>query len=560
MHGVPDFSSHTSNGMEHNEIITNIKVLVSVTVVQRAAAWLIFLMIFTGCSSGEKVPKESDLLHIKSKEGPHAKKVILILADSLMYRSIDAGIAEKKLPALKYLIDNGHYYKDIVSSFPTMSVTIDSSLLTGAYPDQHHVPGLVWYSADTGQVVNYGTGPMEIMRDGINDVLRDGLIHLNSRDLNPGLPTIYERLHKKQLQTGSINGLIYRGTAEHRLKFPGWLRGAAALPESIAVKGPDYLSFGSFSNPLDGKKELPDSLANRMGFNNRFAVEQAKYLIRSGKLPDFLYIYLPDLDQELHKKGPSSMEGVVKLDGHLDELLQAFGSPEKAMEQAVFMIVGDSGMSRLLPREKNPVIDLTAELSGYKSLRPGERVAGDTELVFAVNETMAYVYKLPHSKASLRQLADELRKDARIDIIAWKGEGWINVTRPEAARLFRYKPGGTNVDEYGQKWTFGEGAALLDIDTDAKDGRIRFGQYPDALRRLYGALESHKGEFLVVTAKEGYELKGHSSPTHKGGGGHGSLHQTESLVPLIVCGAGEKLASKRIVDIKAYVERLLSKR
>ncbi|WCR28598.1 hypothetical protein L3476_07630 [Paenibacillus thiaminolyticus] len=48
---------------------------------------------------------------------------------------------------------------------------------------------------------------------------------------------------------------------------------------------------------------------------------------------------------------------------------------------------------------------------------------------------------------------------------------------------------------------------------------VRYGHYPDGLRRLSAALHSHEGEFLVVTAKPGYELADRSSPTHKGGGG-----------------------------------------
>lgn len=521
------------------------------------AVWLLLaLLLLSGCNSSHKEEKETDLLHIKSTEGPHAKKVILILVDSLMYQALDAGIAQQKLPTLKFLIDNGQYYKDIVSSFPTMSVTIDSSLMTGTYPDQHHIPGLAWYSADMQRDVNYGTGPMEIMRKGVKDVVWDGLLHLNSRDLNPGVSTIYEELSRRGLKSGSINGLIYRGPVEHTLEIPAWLGKAASLPESLTVKGPDYLSFGSLSNPLDGLKQLPDSLANRMGFNNEFSLGTATYLIRNNKLPDFLYVYLPDLDQELHKKGPSSMKGLVKLDKQLHDLLQAFGSPEAARDQAAVMIVGDSGMSRLLPAGQRPVIDLTTLYGRYNSLHPGDRVTKDTELVFAVNETMAYVYKL-HTKASMRQLASEVGADQRVDLIAWKEDGWINVTKGGAGTGFKYKPGGKVVDRYGQAWTFSGDATLLDLHLEGKDSGLRYGKYPDALRRIYGALQSHKGQFLVVTAKEGYELKGHSSPTHAGGGGHGSLHETESLIPFIVWGAKEKLASRRVVDIKAYIERIL---
>lgn len=79
-----------------------------------------------------------------------------------------------QLPAFQYLIEHGQYYKNLVSSFPTMSVTIDSSLLTGKYPDEHRIPGLTWYSSDEKKVINYGTGPMEVLRQSVDPVVTDG--------------------------------------------------------------------------------------------------------------------------------------------------------------------------------------------------------------------------------------------------------------------------------------------------------------------------------------------------------------------------------------------------
>lgn len=107
-----------------------------------------------GCSGG-KPGQENDLLQVKSYR--ETKKVIFILVDSLIAKSIDEVIAQKRLPAFKYLVEHGQYYRDMVSSFPTMSVSIDSSLLTGAYPDVHRVPGLSWYSSQEQRVINYGT-------------------------------------------------------------------------------------------------------------------------------------------------------------------------------------------------------------------------------------------------------------------------------------------------------------------------------------------------------------------------------------------------------------------
>ncbi|WP_106769917.1 alkaline phosphatase family protein [Paenibacillus faecalis] len=518
---------------------------------------LLVIIALIGCQKQETKSKEQDLLQVKSLRGKEKKKVILLLADSLMPQAIDKGIEQNELPSLKFLIDHGQYYKDVVTSFPTMSLTIDSSLLTGSYPDGHRVPGLVWYSSDEKKVINYGTGPMEVLKHGLDPVMVDALVNLNGKHLNPHLPTIYEDLAQRGLKSGSINGLIYRGPIDHTLSIPFWIQIPTSLPKEIQVKGPDYMALGSLTNPLEDIKNLPDGMTKRMGFNNSYSIETVKYLIQENKLPDFTYVYLPDLDQQLHKKGPSDISGVKELDQQLHSLLQAFGSPEKALSKVVFMIVGDSGMTQIRPADEDPEIDLPALLKDYRVLKPGEEVTDKTEIVLAVNETMAYVYKL-NSEQSLRSLAELMVTDPRIDVVSWKEHDWIHVLQGKTSKEVRFKANGPLYDPYKQKWTVKQNSDVLDLTIDSAKKSINYGKYPDVLRRLSGALNSHSGPFLVVTAKPGYELADRSSPTHKGGGGHGSLSYDESLVPLILCGTDQKPPSLRIVDLKSFLLELFS--
>ncbi|WP_339277294.1 alkaline phosphatase family protein [Paenibacillus sp. FSL W8-0426] len=517
---------------------------------------LISIMLI-GCQNSK--PKEQDLMRINSASGENAKKVIFLMVDSLMVQAIDQGIGKQELPTLKFLIEHGQYYKNLVSSFPTMSVTIDSSLLTGAYPDIHRVPGLTWYSAETKRMINYGTGPMEVLRLGVNRVLADALIHLNGSHLSKNLPTIYEDLARQGFKSGSINGLIYRGASDHKLSIPDWIQGPASLPKEIHVKGPDLLSLGSLSNPFQGIKNLPDGVTNRLGIHNDFAIEAVKYLIHSNTLPDFLFVYLPDLDRELHKKGPTGLHGVKKLDQQLQSVLETFGSPEKALKEAVFVIAGDSGMTQILPAKQNPVIDLPSLLGDATILRPGEAVSEDTDIVLAVNETMAYVYSLKADR-SLRDTANVLKSDPRIDFVSWKDQEWIYAIQGATGKQIKFKAGGNLTDPYNQSWTVEQDQEVLDLSINTATHSLNYDQYPDVLKRLSSALRSHQGEFLVVTAKPGYELTGGSSPAHKGGGGHGSIRKMESLVPLIISGTDQKPEHLRMVDLKAYLLNLVTKK
>ncbi|GAA0137135.1 hypothetical protein YSY43_39760 [Paenibacillus sp. YSY-4.3] len=519
---------------------------------------ILFLLIAIWSSRRKQKPspKEKDLMQVKSNAGDSAKKVIFLVIDSLMAESVDRGIEQKELPTLQYLIERGQYYKDMVSSFPTMSVTIDSSLLTGSYPDRHHVPALNWYSVGDNKLINYGTGPTEVMKIGVNQVMADALMHLNGSHLNPELPTIYEELSRAGKKTGSINGLIYRGPVPHTLSLPAWMHGPTSMPESIPVMGPDFLALGSLTNPLEGIEDLPGSLIHRLGINSEFSISTASYLIKEDKLPDFLYIYLPDMDQQIHKKGPSDLSSLKDTDQQLQTLLQNFGSLEKALEQAIVVIIGDSGMTKILPANENPVIELFPLLQNFNVFSQGDAMTDETEIVLAVNETMAYVYNLKARQT--RDIAAAIRADSRIDIIAWRDGEWICVS-DGASQELRFKTDGELTDPYKQTWTVEGEPQTLDLKINQERHTLDYERYPDVLRRLYGALHSHDGDYLVLTAKPGYELADQHSPTHKGGGSHGSLGHAESLVPLIISGTEERPENLRIVDIKPFLMKLVTK-
>ncbi|GGE29776.1 hypothetical protein GCM10011571_34940 [Marinithermofilum abyssi] len=297
--------------------------------------WLIIpvivaILVYGAVQWTKPKQKELDLAHIQAHK---KRKVIWLLVDSIMAHAIDKGVQTGELPALSFLISHGQYYKDLVSSFPTMSVVIDSSYLTGTYPDQHYVPGLCWYDVREKRIVNYGTGLQEVLNNGMNQSLEDALINLNQKHLNPRQPTLYEELAPKKKQTASINGLVYRGPVEHRLYFPAWISIPTTMPESFKVKGPDFFAFGALSNPLEKKTTLPDGITNDLGFSDKYPLAVTKYLIQHDKLPDLSLVYLSDMDKSLHKKGPSDMSGIQKFDKELGELLDSFGSWDKPFKK-----------------------------------------------------------------------------------------------------------------------------------------------------------------------------------------------------------------------------------
>jgi predicted AlkP superfamily pyrophosphatase or phosphodiesterase len=100
------------------------------------------------------------------------KKVIFLLVDSLMPTILEDCMQDKLVPALQFLIEHGQYWSNCVTVFPTMTASVDSSLLTGAYPNIHRVPGLIWYDPEQKEIINYVNGWKCIWKQGIHHVLR----------------------------------------------------------------------------------------------------------------------------------------------------------------------------------------------------------------------------------------------------------------------------------------------------------------------------------------------------------------------------------------------------
>jgi hypothetical protein len=97
------------------------------------------------------------------------------------------------------------------------------------------------------------------------------------------------------------------------------------------------------------------------------------------------------------------------------------------------------------------------------------------------------------------------------------------------------------------------------LDLSLHQDRLEYGDYPDALARLYGALYSQHVPVIVVTTRPRYELKSRYYPTHLNGGSHGSLHKYDSLIPLIVAGTDHPVKEPpRLIDLKNYIVELFA--
>lgn len=505
------------------------------------------MMIITISMAPSKNINEVQIMQIPSSEKP----VILLTVDSLMSESIQRAMDAGNAPALSFLIKNGQYIPDVISSYPTMSVAIDSTILTGTYADQHKIPGLIWFNQQEDRVISYGSGMREIWDNGVKNVARDSVIELNNSHLNPKVKTIYEELAQAQIPSASINGLIYRGDAIHQLMVPKVLSFIGLLPKEIEVGGPTILSLGALSqyNPMNDSHKF---IWSRMGMNDDFTVGELKYLIEQQKLPPFTLAYFPDLDAKVHRNGPGEIKQIEEIDQSIQKLLNVFDSWEEAIDEVTWIVMGDSAQSLVDQEKEKGLIDLNEILKEYSFWSKDNT---ESQLAVAINERMAYI-NLNDEEINIHAIIEKLKKDKRIGLIAWKDTGINYVISPEKRTTLSFSKVGQYQDIYHQNWNIDGDMSLLDLSV-SEDGLIQYDTYPDALARLNGALNSHEGQFVLVDAKPSYEFIEEHSHDHAGGGAHGSLHKIDSTVPLIIAGTNTKPKYNRLVDIKQWIVEIV---
>ena len=481
------------------------------------------------------------------------KRVILLIVDTLMDSSLQAALNTGNVPAFQFFIEKGCYFPDVVSPFPTMSVTVDSTLLTGVYSDKHKVPGLVWYNRKENRIVNYGSHVRELFKLGLKQSMGDVFFNLNHVHLNKQHKTIHEILHDEGMQTSSINALLYKGSNPNVLKTPFLLSLVTGMNKKIEVQSPDLHSYGAFRwlNPV---KKYSFSW-QKYGFNDKFSANEMGYLINQNKLPPLTITYFPDLDQSVHKNGRTDIKGIQKVDKQLQKILNQYPSWDEALSNNIWIISGDNGQAWISSDKKDALIDLRDLLNSYRIVKLKKGVTPQDEIILCVNERMSFIYTLDDQKVPLQEIANVLQNDHRIDVIAIKSEKSVTVTSGLHGGHLHFHPEGEYADEYGQSWFIEGNTEILDLSITNKT--VKYGDYPDALSRLYSSFFSHEGEYLIVSAKPGHEFIGEGSPTHVGGASHGGLHKEDSFVSMIVCGTSSTPKHLRILDYKEWLLSLV---
>jgi len=509
---------------------------------------ILFVCLLFGCQQGQ--PEGATLEPLSNSANNTQKNVIVIVIDSMTQTLIEKGIEQNSLPALSYLIQNGRVYHDLVAPFPSMSVTIESSLITGTSPRNHQIPGLVWYDPAGDVIVDYGSTFAKMWKLGLNDSLMNSIVHLNTNHLSPNTETIYEALNKKGYSSGSINMIMYRGETTHPINMPNYVNNLLHLPEKLETRGPDLLTYGQVVQPkIIQKKSLDDHLYQRFGFNDSFSADVTASLIKEKQQPQFLMVFFPTFDKEAHYNGPLSFEHFAKVDRHLQTIFQAYNSWDEALEENIFVVMGDHGQDSLKEKAEEAAIELEPLLKPFQ-VAPLMDEPSSGDIVIANNHRSAYLYKT-NPNISFHDIAGLLSEDYRIDHLAWINDNELLLYQKGKKDVLHVRKGGDWSDSYEQTWSIEGNEQIAGIKLNHEDATIQYGEYPDIFHQLFEALSSHS-ESMIVTAKPGYTLKSEGAPVHNQGGEHGGLHKNDTITSIVIAGTDKPLPERRIQALKEY--------
>jgi hypothetical protein len=427
------------------------------------------------------------------------KKLILVVIDGLPAGLLEGALDGGRLPTLGLLAEQGRYRR-AVSTFPSVTPVCLSTLATGAHPDVHRIPHLVWYHRGERRLVEYGSSFRAIRAAGTRRSILDTILEMNRSHLGREAVTVFEALETAGVTTAAINFTCYRGLTPHRTTLPGVRQ---------TVHGPRrFFYFNLFESDVTG---APLAVRRRArGTVDAYATAVGRWLVTRDGF-DFLVFYLSDFDFASHAAGPDRALGTLgRSDAAVGALVQAAGGPDAFLERYDVILCSDHGQSRF-----------------EQAVRLQERFANVPGVLVTASNRAGMVYRLPGCRADDRELAARLDAEPAVDVTLFLEDGEA-VARRDGEEV-RFAP-------QADGWRTTGDRSLLD--------------HPDAFARAWGALQNPNAGEVLVSAATGFEFTDLGGDNHAAGS-HGSLAAGDSEVPVLTLGVDADIRS--ITDIAPLV-------
>jgi Type I phosphodiesterase / nucleotide pyrophosphatase len=426
------------------------------------------------------------------------KKLVLIVVDGMTPATFERAVEGGRAPALAALTARGDY-AHATSVFPSLTPVCLSSIATGAGPEDHEIPHLVWWHRQERRIVEYGSSFAALRAAGMAQSITDTIYNMNQRHLGANATTVYEALEDAGLVAAAVNITCYRGRTKHAPTLP-WVTKAAYGPKR-------FFYYSLFESDSTG---APLAVRNRAaGSTDVYAAAVGRWLVTRDGF-DFLAYYLSDFDYASHAHGPLGAEDVAleRTDSAIEALLDAAGGIDEFLDRYSVVLLADHGQT--------PVADV-AQLE--RSLAPHA-----DHIVVTASNRAGQVYLLPDARVDAEMLARALDGDETVDV-TFRREDDEAVARRGGEEL-RFRPGTAGWETSGDR-------SLLDD--------------PDAFWRVWSALANPNAGELLVSAALGWEFSDIGGRHHAGGGSHGSLVADDSIVPLLTIDVDAPIS--RITDV-----------
>jgi hypothetical protein len=476
---------------------------------------------------------------LTNAENNMPKPALLLVLDGIRPDVLRAAIRDGEAPHLGAIAEKGEAVWDAVSVFPSITPAATAAIATGEAPAKSGIVGHAWYDEDERRVVVYGAMTETVMASGPIRVFHNNVWRMNRDDLHAA--TLFETLHDRGFDGACVNFPVRRGPHTHPIRMKsveGYLKGGRYLGPS--VEGPKEYFMGDLFYSRDtgfSGRKANGGVLRSVGINDDYAARVGAMLLKDKAAP-FNLVYFFKGDSIAHHHGlEAQRRWLATADKYVARIFEAGGGTDRVLEDYAVLALSDHGHAPLLP--KNRYVDLR--------IIPGQTVSSGVKARFGNGATVVLV---PNGRSALLYLREEVELDPLVeglvgrrgvDLAAWVDGDWATVRRP--GREVRFRPGAGPADPFGRSWDL-EGDPLA-LDIQISDGRLRYGDYPDALERLWGCLHSSRCGDVVLSASPGYTF-GEISGGYHTASDHGSLHASDSEVFVLASGVP---APHRITDV-----------
>ena len=484
-----------------------------------------------------------------------SRKLMLCVIDGLKPTMLERAVADGRAPTLRTLMRRGVYIDDCVAAFPSVTPVCAASIATGVRQDEHLIPSMNWYHRAEQRYVEYGSSFRASQRFGFARQLTDTVYNMNRVHLSPDTLTVFERLDDADVRTAGTTYLMYRGRYPHEPQRDTALTRLASTLVRYPVLGPRELFYADvFSSRRTGCR----SQLGMPGIRDRHSGCVGAYLVEHD-LFDFLLLSLPDNDWYSHKNGPhSQVDSIAEADRQLARVAAAGGGVDAFLAEHAVIVMADHSHTLV---EKT--VSIHRALEELEVLRPNDSNREQATIAVCPAQRSALVYVLDEERRGelLPRIVERSLALEGVDLVMWLGRDAAGepteaiIASGERGEL-RFAPGDDVSDLRGGRWSVAGELAVL--HGEVQDGRLLTPSYPDALARVWSALQCPTSGDVAISSGPAYEFLDWGGQGHVGGGSHGSLHASDSLGALIFCGVGPERREEReqwtIADVAPHAE------